>query len=105
MSKLKVGGQGTVLPPSTLPAKKLSGDKLTLRIDAVNTDLVEIPEVRIVYPDGYAKWHQAEDIAGLMAKVSGTLKGRYGVEGFAIASTPGKLAKGEIKLTDVTYGQ
>lgn len=93
---------GLVLPPGTLPTIKLEGNRHTLKLRTIHPE--EIPEIKVEYPDGFQKWHQAKDIVELLGKIGGTLKGRYGIEGYAILSTPGALELGDIDI-EVTHGQ
>lgn len=94
-------GSAAVLPPGTLPTVALQGDDQTMTIEIVTAD--EIPEAKVVYPDGYEKWHQAKDIIELLGKIGGTLRGRYGIYGYSIVSTPGVLEVGDIKINGLSY--
>lgn len=111
---LKGNATGAILPPGTLKTVDIGQQSsVTVTIDEVQTEQtfgdpvktapLDTPIVRIIYPDGFIKHHEAADIASLMGKVQNLLRGRFGITGFDIASTPASLEPGEIILENVTY--
>lgn len=92
-----------VLPAGTLPVQKLEGDAFKLKVARVATEKLEIPEVEVIYPDGFIKWHQTTGIDDLLAKVKGTLFGRFGITDYTVDSAPAGVEVGEIEISDVTF--
>lgn len=93
-SKLSMSGTGTVLAPGmAAPVASLPPGKTIITIESAvgeNDGLLDkdgkpaVSEnlmVRCVYPDGFAKSHQVAKPEDLAPRVTGILRGRYGVTG------------------------
>lgn len=108
---------GVLLPPGTLPRVDIGEPaSITLQVENVITmqqieneagepDEVPLdkPLVRVIYPDGFVRHHEAADFAELLPKISSFLTGRYGIASFTVSETPAEFTAGNIVLGDVTY--
>jgi hypothetical protein len=92
-------GTGLVLPAGTVPPVNLSGDELTVKIISTQDF-----EALVEYPDGYRRFHQANDIITLLARISGQLKSRYNLTSFEFKDIPqGLTPDATIKIGGITY--
>lgn len=97
-------GKGVVLPANSLPKVKIDQKaEYWLKISQIFTEGYETPECEVVYPDGFLKHHQAPNMASLLEKITGTLRGRYGIEELKFASFPKELEEGDIAITGVVF--
>ena len=94
----------SVLPAGSLPVVGIGGiAEFELTIDMVNNEN-ELPEVRVVYPDGSFKWHQVTDVTDLLGKVQGQIKGRFGINSFNFNNVPALEVGEVIAINGVVYG-
>lgn len=106
MTNFKISGEGLVLPAGTLPpASVLPEGEIRVVIDNVQPENgyaesgEAIPSdhqmVRLAYPDGFVKNHQAADITTLLSKIAAVMRGRFGLEEVKYESVPSSLQAGE----------
>jgi len=89
--KLSITAAGAVLPPGSTTHAALESGTQTVSIDGLD----ESGMVRCVYPDGFVKHHQAETVENLATKVTGQLRGRYGLAEVVFTAVPKALEAGE----------
>jgi len=95
---------GLVSLPRTTAYVEISDSTITCEISDVTQD-GDMCVATVTYPDGFTKSHQASDVAELLPKVDGTLRGRYGVRGYVFEVVPESIEQGSlIKYAEVQYG-
>jgi len=100
---------GAVGPVGSAKRIKLEGDSFVLNVVDVDQEqgLNEVGElvssdflsVTVLYPDGYTRQHQVKDIHGLLAQITGQLKGRYNLASFDFIEAPNELVAGTVIVT------
>ena len=99
----KMDIKGLVLPPRTTALVVITDESISCELTELMMD-GDMQIASVTYPDGFTKSHQADDVADLLTKVTGTLRARYGVREFNFSAVPEKLEKGVIiSMGDVKY--
>lgn len=93
-----VQASGMILPPGSVPRKKLEGQELSVKILGY-----ESWEAIVQYPDGMIRHHQIpdKDMVKLLQKIEGQLRMRYNIQAFAFKAIPKSISTGEI----ITIGE
>jgi len=112
---INIQANGATLPAGALRQKvSLDGaESFTIRILSVHPEngydendtpiLSERMMAQAQYPDGFIKNHQVATLEDLATKISGQLRGRYGVGSFSFSTLTDGLKAGEITVTEVKY--
>lgn len=81
----KSSARATALPAGAVPASaSLEAGKHKLTILHIG----ENNEMRVQYPDGWERDHQAKDVAELCPKIANNLRNRYGCASIAFLTAP-----------------
>jgi hypothetical protein len=95
-------GVATTLPAGAVaPVASLEDGKHTLVILKVAENM----EMRVKYPDGWERDHQAKDIVELAPKIVNNLRTRYGVESAQMVDAPKVLEVGATIVMEVANGK
>lgn len=112
---INIQANGATLPAGALRQKvSLDGaQSFVIRVVSVHPEngydendtpiLSERMMAQLEYPDGFIKNHQVATLEDLATKITGQLRGRYGVSSFEFSTLPDGLKAGEITIAEVKY--
>ena len=95
---MNISGKGTVIPSGAGPKYPLSAGSHTIKIIGMEP---ANQIVKVEYPDGFQKNHQAGDMKSLFLKVAALINSRYDIETFRFGDTPAFKVGAEIQLLEV----